>query len=406
MEQRAKRSRRSATSIWGSEGLKGWMRERAAVVQSAEDREDRVVCGQRALVELLERLPPTLSVSTRVQYVKSLRTHIREACPGIEKKDLPSADASMYKQCNQMLLENAAKRFENPPKLNGDLLIQKITMALRHGIDFIQAPQVLFCLGYLVGLRSSDLNTAHVRRTGERTFRVDLRNDFDIAESVVEDDGRRSRSVGTLLNLRPSKAKQDTCTAYATPFICDSDMYPLVWEALAFLRDPATQNLPCNRFLRNYPKTPSGPTSCQEWDKTLFPHMIKSFGFYDAVAPDDRSRVKFTANLGRSFVASCVEQGRFCLGENLQPSRAVELILGHRLFSTSNGNYLRLDVRPSVVPGVVLKDLKFTRHCFGGHGGKQGVSYGAALVPDGVKCFGGVDAECSASPALPLQNHD
>ena len=87
--------------------------------------------------------------------------------------------------------------------------------------------------------------------------------------------------------------------------------------------------------------------------------MIESFGFYEAVHEDDREQhVKFTANLGRSFVAACIEQGRFQLGPNLQPIRAVELSLGHSPLSTQNVNYLKLDVRPiSQVPDVVLRDL-------------------------------------------------
>jgi len=76
--------------------------------------------------------------------------------------------------------------------------------------------------------------------------------------------------------------------------------------------------------------------------------MIKNFGFNDTVVEDARQEVNFqNKSLGRSFVACCIEQGRFQLGPGLQPSRAVELVLGHKPLSSPNVNYLKLDVRPT-----------------------------------------------------------
>jgi hypothetical protein len=68
----------------------------------------------------------------------------------------------------------------------------------------------------------------------------------------------------------------------------------------------------------------------------------------------------FSKQLGRGFVASCVEQGRFELEPGLAPLKSVELLLGHEKLSQCNVCYLKMDVRPSKVPGVTLRKVSDT----------------------------------------------
>ena len=373
-------SKKQRSSIWGVLGREAWLKARAQEVAGSTDR---VEAGKRVLSELMA-VASDLKVHSKVTYVKFLRAHIKEACPDMNDNDLPSAPSALYQAANAAERVNVQERFQAAPRIYGDLLIAKMTSALQHGITHRQAPQVLLCLGYLVGLRANDLNTAHERRSGIEVFHVDLDRDIDFAAIVFEEGtATTTPCVGTLLNFRPSKHNgSKEPVQYATPFICDSVFYPLMREALAFLRAPETQECRCTTRISDYPSVPSGPERSQEW-RSIFPKVIESFGFYEAVHEDDREQhVKFTANLGRSFVAACIEQGRFQLGPNLQPIRAVELSLGHSPLSTQNVNYLKLDVRPiSQVPDVVLRDLhKDKRVAIGEENEDAVVSYGVVLV--------------------------
>jgi hypothetical protein len=62
----------------------------------------------------------------------------------------------------------------------------------------------------------------------------------------------------------------------------------------------------------------------------------------------------YTKQLGRSFVACCIEQGRLEFEKGLTSSQAVELTLGHAPLSINNVNYLKFDCRPcTAVAGVI-----------------------------------------------------
>ena len=253
---------------------------------------DRVEAGKRVLSELMA-VASGLRVHSKVTYVKFLRAHIKEACPDMNDNDLPSAPSELYHAANAAERINVQDRFIAAPRIYGDLLIAKMTSALQHGITHRQAPQVLFCLGYLVGLRANDLNTAHERRSGIEVFHVDLDRDIDFAAIVFEEGtATTTPCVGTLLNFKPSKHNGSKEPArYATPFICDSVYYPLMREALAFLRAPETQECRCTTRISDYPSVPSGPERSQEW-RSIFPKVIESFGFYEAVHEDDREHGK------------------------------------------------------------------------------------------------------------------
>ena len=81
----------------------------------------------------------------------------------------------------------------------------------------------------------------------------------------------------------------------------------------------------------------------------------------------------FTKQLGRGFVASCVEQGRFKLDIGLTPMKSIELLLGHEKLSSSNVCYLKMDVRPKQVESVLLRNVTQENQL-------NGASYGVCLT--------------------------
>ena len=85
--------------------------------------------------------------------------------------------------------------------------------------------------------------------------------------------------------------------------------------------------------------------------------MAKKYGFHDAVRSWGAVKPGFTQQLGRSFVACSVEQGRFRLSPKLRPFKAVELVLGHDQFSSNNINYLKLTVNPPKIDSVIMQTM-------------------------------------------------
>ena len=85
--------------------------------------------------------------------------------------------------------------------------------------------------------------------------------------------------------------------------------------------------------------------------------MIKRLNLEEAREEWGAYRGSFTKQLGRSFVACCVEQGRFECESGLTPVKAVELLLGHEQLSTSNINYLQMYVNPKRLRNVMLQKV-------------------------------------------------
>ena len=127
--------------------------------------------------------------------------------------------------------------------------------------------------------------------------------------------------------------------------------------AISFVQNEENATLPCTGRVTQYlADIPSGASSAQEWGNArrgIMKAMIGRLGLNSCVTEWATHKFGFSKQLGRGFVASCVEQGRFKLEPGLAPLKSVELLLGHEKLSQCNVCYLKMDVRPSKVPGVV-----------------------------------------------------
>ena len=155
--------------------------------------------------------------------------------------------------------------------------------------------------------------------------------------------------VGTLANLLPSKRKRNSTAlvsdGYTTVFICPPTDYGLLRKALAFIFEFG--ELPCTTKLKDYQRDVAcGATRSREWghcNAGIHREVIGRLGFLDVVRDLGSVKSGFTKQLGRSFAASCVEQGIFKFHGGLRPYRAVELCLGHSALSSNNVDYLKVD---------------------------------------------------------------
>jgi hypothetical protein len=128
-----------------------------------------------------------------------------------------------------------------------------ICKALRVAIDTKQCPEVIYLLNYIVPFRSNDQNEAHLRANDTRCDASSHRVVYD----ATAPDGRKIASA--IVNFLPSKANKNSFN-YVTVPICDPGHYPLVYEAMAFVHDPAITSLKCTTCISDYKReVPSGP---------------------------------------------------------------------------------------------------------------------------------------------------
>ena len=87
--------------------------------------------------------------------------------------------------------------------------------------------------------------------------------------------------------------------------------------------------------------------------------MIEFLGFEQAIIDRNGSKDPITETFGRRFVACCIHKEILKFEDDLNVGNmAVDSILGHVPGSTATRGYLRYNVRPTQVEGVLLKKVK------------------------------------------------
>ena len=282
---------------------------------------------------------------------KQLRKELRKQCD-IDDKCLPKYPDGIFQRVKQEERARMAQRDDNPAIIEFCILMPKLIEALRDGLKYKKAPQVLFCLNYIIGLRPNDLNPLHIRGNG---FQASADTNIILGDHV-------GGVVGSICNTRPSKQIEGKTkhAAYGTCLICDPTDYELVFSAVKWLFSPQCTEMVCNTSLKDFlNNVPSGLPRNNHTSEYLtnFKQMANKYRFHDAVKNWGSVRPSFTQQLGRSFVACSVEQGRFQLSPELRPLKAVELVLGHDQFSSNNINYLKLTVNPPKVSSVMMHKI-------------------------------------------------
>jgi len=354
--------------IWGSCGRDQALNNLAKdfVKTPNESKEKKATEIKNYIIETCQ----DLSDSSVKQYFKTLRRLIKEIDPGIPTSCLPKCPETVFKRVKVQEKKQIEKRFDDPAIIDSDVLIDRLLSGLKEGLRKKQCPQILFCLNYLVPTRVNDLNCLH-ERVGED------KNKFSNENTHIFD-----KENGNLLNLFPSKKQEKSIKKYATVCICDPTHYELVFHALEFVRSEEALSLPLITTVAQFlNETPSGPIfeangkRLRPWKK-IDKVMIDDMNLHDAVKSWGSLNPRFTRQLGRSFAACCVEQGIFEFERGLCPTKAIELFLGHEPLSSANVSYLRIDVKPNKMKGVVLRKVSDS-NCL--EHGQDKISYGVML---------------------------
>jgi hypothetical protein len=333
------------------------------------DSPNQEVTSKEITAELLLKCGK-LKESSTIYHFKLTRRHAKKLGTLLW---LPKCPGDVYKRVSDIGQTRVANRIEDPIVIDADKLIELMVNGLRDGITRKQYPQIVFCLNYLIALRPNDLNKGHVRINSPRDGVLPIDhviahgkfNDFDVC--------------GTILNNNPSKFIEGkrSIVAYSTVFICPIADYEVVEQGIAFVQNEENISVPCTGYVDHYLKDlPCGPTTSQQWGSAragIMKCMVDRLKLNTAVRNWASHKFGFTKQLGRGFVASCVEQGRFELDTGLTPMKSVELLLGHEKLSSSNVCYLKMDVRPTQLEGVILRRVSQENQL-------NGATYGVCLT--------------------------
>mmetsp|Transcript_33551 Transcript_33551/g.107201 ORF Transcript_33551/g.107201 Transcript_33551/m.107201 type:complete len:533 (+) Transcript_33551:142-1740(+) len=325
-------------------------------VRRAENKLGELTIVQNELYELCKQFEA--ANTTAVHLICDVRRQLRGDIPQLPA--LPDPLQPYMTERRTRAAQRTQERNENPIRVDAGLLIQRLVEGVRDGIDRGQAPQVLFCLAFLIPLRSNDLNPAHARKNTDRRASAETHLLAEKTKSGVV-------VVGTLLNRWPSKDNPncEPPSPYGAPFICDKKHYPLMRDALEFVF--TGPHPPCTRTQKEYQKNvPSGPGSGNEWGNAMHlgihKPMMKRLKLTDAlVAPTgtwEEQAAIFTKGNGRAFASCAIEQGRFVTESDLLSAVAFTRGLGHRPMAVADHNYRKFrceNVTP--VAGVVLRKI-------------------------------------------------
>jgi hypothetical protein len=329
--------------------------------------------------------------------IDNIKTLTRKFCAAlkaagiVEKGDLPSLPRRYNDRKRKRDSESIAMKQETPPIIRAfSLFMAQICKGLRAAIDTKQCPMALNLLGFVIPLRSNDMNEARERAGG---FTCDS-NTHRIVPAGAKTSKTRLSIVGTIVNMCPSKALSPH-PPYATVFLCDPEHYPLVEEAIAFVHDPEITELPCTTYARDFiNKVPSGPQRGHEWSNGINRRMlleldlsssISDWGTLSPAKYDDDGEIVapggITAGLARAVCASAVEQGLLNFVAPLTNIKAVERMLGHVANSSQNAPYLRVCCSdPPKVPGVRMHKVTTSDYITLCDGTK--ITEGVCLVAD------------------------
>jgi hypothetical protein len=320
----------------------------------------------------------TNSLETQKNYIRDLRKAIKKEHPDVDQADLPGFPRELVKAVKAKAAENVAMRTNDKIIIDADMMIPLLVKGMKDAKERGQVPQALFCASYLIALRPNDLNTQKKRDDGS-TSRPE---DYECVKGVLVGDDDLE-VVGTYNNLKPSK---ETTTGkrfidkYATVLICDECDYDTVASTISWAMNDEFASLPCTTTVPQYKRgvASGAEVKGQEWRTNgggITSSMVARLGLEDAIVSwGFNEGVGFTKQLGRSFVASCIEQGRVEFGTGLTSSQAVELVLGHAPGSTNNNDYLKFDCQsPTPVEGVVAMKVCKERSI-------DDVEYGLCLV--------------------------
>ena len=295
--------------------------------------------------------PDSASLHTINNHYSKLRKELGNEFPTLRGSTiLPKMPKELSDQRKENEIEAVNKHILSPMTIDADLMINKALSGLREGLRDRVYPEVKLCLSFLCCLRSNDLNTLVVRSNGQ-------------APKLGETHHWLDTFPGTF-SMLPSKQKEGTdYKAFANITIVKPEFYSLIRKAFEFLLDHQNAKKACYCTLESYNtrKECGAQTKNCEWGYRIKEVMIDRIGFKQAVTNwngwEDKEFINET--FGRRFVACCVHREIIKFADDLNVGTlAADYCLGHVLGSSATRTYLRYSLRPTQIPGVVLKKVQ------------------------------------------------
>jgi len=318
--------------------------------ESSDDAAALCVVGKIFHTKLFPTASTAALHTINNHYVK-LRKELSSEFPDLRGSNiLPKMPQDLAKSRKDMEIQTVNSHIENPIKINADLMLSKALRGLKEGLADKIYPEVKLCMSFLCCIRSNDLNPKFVRGNGQTP-------QIGVTHEWLDDYD------GSFIML-PSKQKDGTnYKAFSNVTIVKQEFYPIVKEAFEFLLDHANAKKHCYCSVKEYlARTECGATSSScEWSDRVTKKMIERLGFKEAVLEWNGWEEKEFINetFARRFVACCIHKEIIRFDNNLNVGMlAADICLGHVVGSTATRTYLRYNVRPTQVEGVILKKVE------------------------------------------------
>ena len=284
-------------------------------------------------------------------YSLTIRKKITEAFPEFKgSKIIPRVPEAIQYERNASGITQVTEYVDKPIKIDADKMIDIAIAGLKKGLEDKIYPEVKLCLSFLICVRSNDMNPNFVRSNG-------VMPKYGDTHSMIE------QCPGTFCML-PSKQKEgNEYKDFCNVTIVKPEHYPLVEKAIVFLLDPTNAKRPCYCGTTSYQqrKECGAQTRDCQWSGKVYGDMVDHVGFKAAILDWNgwENEQKICETFGRRFVACCIHKEIIQFDDQLNVGwLAADLCLGHVKGSSATRPYLRYNVRPTQIPGVVLKKVQ------------------------------------------------
>lgn len=295
--------------------------------------------------------PDVAKLHTMNKHYTKLRKEIGEEFPELRgAKILPSMPVELSLARKQLDLDAVNAHILTPIKIDADLMLLKALQGLKEGLADKIYPEVKLCMSFLCCIRSHDLNPKFMRSNGAVPK-------LGSTHAWLED------FCGTFAMIPSKQRPGDSYKAFANITIVQKVHHPLIKKALEFLLDPLNSSKTCYGSAKDYlaRRECGSPTAACEWGDRVSKKMIQRLGLKDAILDWNGWEGKEFINesFARRFVACCVHKEIIKLDDNLNVGTlAADMCLGHVTGSTATRTYLRYNVRPTQVDGLILKKIE------------------------------------------------
>jgi len=289
------------------------------------------------------------SLNTMNKHYTTFRKEMGREFPELkDAEQFPKMPSELQDERKQQDIDAVNAHVQKPLVIDADLLITKAIAGLQEALRDSIYPEVKLCLSFLLCMRSNDMSPRFPRTNG-------VVPKLGVTHHLLDE------LPGCFVMLPSKQREGDEYVAFSNVTIVNPIHYPLIKEAITFLLNHTKAHNRCYGSVEAYLKrTPCGAESkgC-EWSDRLTKEVVKRLGFKDAIIDWNGWEEDINESFARRFVACCIHKEIIKFDNNLNVGTiAADYCLGHVIGSSATRTYLRYSVRPTQVPGLILKKVR------------------------------------------------